>query len=334
MDLMDCTIPRRTRHLDFNGTSDQLARFLGAFDSGPPSNVSSIRLQLVFYDGLEPQEKFARLLSSPFPKLSKLNIGNFLPSHSSPIFTTSKLTSLKLFLPYDGGKGRYTLAQFAQILRHHPTLQELDLNHGAIPLSGTPGPPVPFVLPQLVNLRLFGSGESVVGLMDLIGMSSPLHDVVIHFENTLAFTIPVLANTMEKIVAPYYNCQGLDYPRKIETLTISSDPDKSHLTFDARSRSTPTSNLEIKFGWIDDLEHDEVVAETFGLLPSNDVQEFAVDWLPLTRRMLQGMRKLSHLRLCNQSRQFIKQGLVALSLGNQGTSTKSTMRTFIHVHNR
>ena len=96
---MDYTIPSRVCRLDFSGTSDQLAHFLGVFDPSSP-NVPSIRLQIALYENLEPRERFARLLSSSFPKFSKLNIGNFLPSPSSPIFATSKLTSLKLFLPY------------------------------------------------------------------------------------------------------------------------------------------------------------------------------------------------------------------------------------------
>ena len=125
--LTDPTISRRTRQLDFSGTRDQLECFLATFRSSPHSNVLSIWLQVVKYDGCKPRQHFARLLSSPFPKLSKLNIGNFLPSPSSTIFTTSKLTSLKLFLPYNK-KGQYTLVQFSGILQHHPNLQELDLN--------------------------------------------------------------------------------------------------------------------------------------------------------------------------------------------------------------
>lgn len=137
-------------------------------------------------------------------------------------------------------------------------------------------------------------------------MSSPLHHVVIHFEYTPDFTIPILANTMEKIVAPYHDCQGLDLLRKIETLTVSSDPNEFHLTFDARSRSAPASNLEIKFGRMDSLKHNEVMAETFGLLPSNGVQEFTVGRLSLTRRIVQEMEGLLHLRLHNESGQYIR----------------------------
>ena len=331
---MDPAIPGRIRQLDFSGTSDQLAHFLGAFDSSPPSNVLSIRLQIVHYNDLELREKFARFLSSSFPKLSELNIGNFLPSPSSPIFTTSKLTSLKLFLPYEGSH-RYTLAQFSRVLQQHPTLEELDLNHGAVPLSGAPGAPVPFTLPQLDNLRLYGTKGAIIGFVDLIGMSSPLHDVVIHVDYTPDFTIPALASAMEKIVVPYYNFRGVNCNRKIDNLTISSRAvDDLYLTFDAKSHSAPRSNLELQFLWVGELGCERVVDATFDLLPSDDVQELTIKGFPLTRRILRKMNKLSHLRLCNQGRRGIKEALDALSLDNQGVSNESTMMMSNHVYTR
>ena len=328
--LMDPAVPSRTHHIDFSGTSDQLAHFLGVFVYTPLSKVSSIRLQIVKYDDREPREHFSRFLSSPFPKLSKLNVGNFPPDPSSPIFRTSKLTSLKLFLPY-GEKERYTLAQFSQILQHHPTLEELDLNHGGVPLSGTPGSPVPFLLPRLVDLRLYGTRGAIIGLVDLIGMSSPLHNVVIHIDYTPDFTVPTLASAMKKIVVPYYNCQGLDHPRKIDTLTISSRKDALYLTFDAQSNSIPTSNFKLQFLWVRELGSVNVVDGTIGLLPSIEIQEFTVEGLPLTRRMLQKMSGISHLRLCAQGRQGIKQTLDALALSDGGASNKSTSRILNHV---
>ena len=318
--LMDPAIPTRTRQLDFSGTNDQLAYFLAAFDPSPPSNASFIRLQVFPYEGLEPRENFARLLSSPFPKLSKLNLGNFLPDPSSSIYTTSKLTSLKLSFPY-GENGRYTLAQFARILQRHPTLEELDLNHGAIPLSVTSGTPVSFILPRLVNLRLYGAKGAIIGLVDLIGMSSPLHDIAIHVDYTPDFTIPALVSTMEKIVVPYYNGQRVKHSRKINNLTISSRMNDLYLTFEAKSHSAPPSNLVVQFLWVGELGCGKVVDGTFDLLPSNDVQELTIEGFPITRKMLQKMNKLSHLRLCNQDRQGIKESLDALSLGNRGVST-------------
>jgi hypothetical protein len=331
---MDPAIPRNIRQLDFSGDSDQLAHFLGAFDSSPPSNASSVRLQIQIppWDDSEPvRGDFTRFLSSSFPKLSILNVGGLLPKPSSAILTTSNLTSLKLFLAY-GWKGRYTLAQFSQILQRHPNLQELDLNHEAIPLPDASGTPVRFTLPRLVDLRLHGTKGAILGFIDLIGMSSPLHNVIIHFGFVPDFTPPVLASTMEKILKAYYDCQGLDYPRKVDSLAVSLH--LTELCFDCRSRSAPTSNLKLQFGTIDDLglARDKVVEEILAPFPSGDVQEFAVDGLPITRRMLQRMKVLSHLRLCNRDRLETIQALGALSLGNRGASTKSTIRVLNHVH--
>ena len=113
--LMDPEIPRRVRQLNFSGTSEQLTQFFGAFDSSPASNVSFIRLKVSPYDDREPKEHLARFLSSSFPKLSQLDLKNFLPAYSSPIFTTSNLASLKLSLP-DGKKNPFILSQFSQFL--------------------------------------------------------------------------------------------------------------------------------------------------------------------------------------------------------------------------
>ena len=97
--LMDPAIPKRTHQLDLTGTSDQPVHFFGVLDSSPPSNASSIRLHNFPYDNHEPQGHFAQFLSLSFPRLSQLDLGNFLPNFSSPIFTTSSLTLLKPSLP-------------------------------------------------------------------------------------------------------------------------------------------------------------------------------------------------------------------------------------------
>jgi len=332
--LMDPAIPKRTHQLDFSGTRGQLEFFLTIFRSTLPSNVSSIRLQIIEYDGRKPRGHFARLLSSPFPKLSKLNIGNFLPSPSSPIFTSSNLASLKLFLPYKK-KGQYTLVQFSQILQRHPNLRELDLSHGAIPLSGTPGTPVPFVLPQLIDLRLYGTSEPILEFVDFIGMSSPLYNVAIHFDRTPDLRLPALTSALEKIIAAYYDYQGLHYPRGIDTLTIAAPRSLLHLAFDARSRSPRTSNFQLQFPWIGGFGSKEVLEVTFNLLPSGGVQELAVDgMLPLTGEMLKKMKELLHLRLFNQGNQDIGQTLSALSARGPGTSTKPARKisNFTHTY--
>ena len=327
--MMAPAIPRRTYGLDFSGTGDQLSYFLGVFDSNPPSNLSSIRLQVNPYDGREPQGCLARLLSLPLPKLSTLNIGNFLPNPSSPIFTTSKLISLKLFLPYQK-EGRYTLAQFSEILQQHPTLQELDLNHGAIPLPGVPGTSAPVVLPRLAILRLHGTSGPILGLMDLIGTSSPLHNIVIHFCHATNSTVADITKTMETILVPYYNRQDLDHPREVRSLAISMRG--SLLTYDARSHSTPTSNLELQFRLSGGLVLHNLAEETFAFFPSGNIREFSIRELTLTREMVWKMGDLLHLRLYHQHGHVLLLALDALSLGDQGVSAESTEKKLDNLH--
>ena len=66
--LMDPTIPRRIRRLDFSGTSEQLMEFLGAFNPSPTSNVSSVRLQIFPYDDHEPKRTHRSFPLFVFPK--------------------------------------------------------------------------------------------------------------------------------------------------------------------------------------------------------------------------------------------------------------------------
>ena len=106
-------IPRRIRQLDFDDTRVRLEHLLDALDPTSISDASSIRLQVTNCG--ENGERLTRFLSSPFPRLSKLDIECFLPDSSSSIFTTSDLTSLKLGLPYNGMR-RYTQSQFSQVL--------------------------------------------------------------------------------------------------------------------------------------------------------------------------------------------------------------------------
>ena len=322
--LRDPKMPSRIRHLDFSGGDDELEGFLTIFDSNSPSNASSVRLQVAPCNDCRPGERFARLLSSPFPKLSKLNIGGLLPGPSSSVFTTSKLTSLKLFLRKEK-KGSYTLAQFSQILQQQPNLRELDLNDGAIPSTGVTKAPL---LPHLVDLRLHGMDVAILGFIDFIQMSSPLHNVIIHFDYVTHSTIPALAGAVKKVLAAYYDCRGLDHPRKIDSLAISLLPSESHLAFQARSRSPPISNLELQFGSIVKLGYKQVLEKTFDLFPSSDVQELTVDMLPLTRKMLEKLKELSHLRVSNLASDDIQQTLGALS---PGASPEGTTRVPNHT---
>ena len=69
----------------FQCCDDELEDFLAVFDSNPPSNTSSIRLQMAGFNDYGPGERLTHFLSSPFQKLSKLNIGGFLSNPSSII---------------------------------------------------------------------------------------------------------------------------------------------------------------------------------------------------------------------------------------------------------
>ena len=278
--LMDPAIPRRIHRLDFIGTSEQLARLLGAFDSSPPTNLSSIRLQISPHDHREPREHLSRFLSLSFPKLSQLDLGDFLPSPSSPILATSSLTSLKLFLPYLR-REPYTLSQFSRVLQLHPNLRELDLKCDAIPLPGPASSLVPFVLPQLVDLRLYGKEAAVLRFIDLIGMSSPLQNVIICFDENFNSTIPDLIDTMKKILLAYYGCQRSNYPRRANRLAISYNIGMEYLAFDARSYRTATSNLKsnlrLQFDGIGTSAGVDMVKEGIPLFPLDDIREFAAD---------------------------------------------------------
>ena len=156
-------------------------------------------------------------------------------------------------------------------------------------------------------------------------MSSPLHNVAVHFHHTPDLTVPALISALKKTVTAYYDHQGLYHPRKIDTLTTATPRSKLHLAFDARSRSPPTSNFQLQFPWIGGYGCEEVLEGTFGLLPSSDVQELIVDgMLPLTRGMVNKMKELSRLRLYNQGNQDIGWVLNALTVGTQGASAKFT----------
>jgi len=301
--LMDPAIPNRIHRLDFIGSSDQLAHLLGAFDQCPPSNLSSIRLQISPPDSREPREQLSRFLSFSFPKLTRLDLLNFLPSLSSPILATPDLTSLKFSLSYIIGEP-YTLSQFSQILQRHPNLQELDLDCGAIPLPGPPSALAPFVLPRLSDLRLHGEEGAILRFIDFIGMSSPLHDVTIRFDRNFNLSIRALASTMQTILAIYYGSQGLNYPRTVNRLAISYNPQERCITFDAQSHhsamSNVRSNLRFQFDGISASEGINTVKAGIPLFPLDDLREFAADgfasygdWY---RRVFQRMKNRSRLR--------------------------------------
>jgi len=291
--FMDTKTPRRFRRLNFRSSRLELEYLLGALDSNSFSITSSIR---VFTDSGKRGEHLTRFLSLPFPKLSELNITNFLPDPSSAIFTTSSLTSLTLNLREDDER-RYTRSQFSRILQQHPNLRELNLGEGAIPLVDQSEEPSSVVLPQLVDLRLDGSGTVIAGLMALVSMS-PLHNVVIRFQHTYLSNVWDLSDTVKQILTAYYKCQGLEHPRKVDHLTVSS---RHELVASARSSPTlecpPTYSLELQFYDM----RNALAKETIPLFPSEHTRVFATTGLNLDvddwRIVLLNMKGLLSLRL-------------------------------------
>ena len=296
--LADTETPRRIRQLDFHGTRAQLEHILGALGPGSTSTTSLIRVALS--DWGQNGEHLIHFLSSPFPKLSHLDIRNFLPDSSSSIFTTSNLTSLKLDHFYNH-KCRYTRSQFSQILQRHPNLQKLDLGKGAMPPVEGSRPPVQVILPRLVDLRLHGMEAVVVEFLGLVSMSSPLHNVIILLDYVYTPRISALAKTAETILVPYYKCQGLEYPRDVDHLAISRFVGRS-LEFSAGGRSTPaphlTPSLTLKFQfWI----REALVPRVIRRFPLKGVREFTAMELDLSvdnwRGIFREMSGLLDLRL-------------------------------------
>ena len=177
----------------------------------------------------------------------------------------------------------------------------------------------------------------ILELIGLIGMSSPLHDVVIRFQSNPRLTFPGLASTLKEILAAYYECQGLDFPRKVDILTISYDLGEGPLVFNTGSHSVPPSepksNLRFQFDGAYLLPKDRIVEEIFLLFPLDGVREFAAIGLVINadgyRRMFQKMKDLSHLRLDNVD---ISPVLDALSLWGPGSSQAVTKTVPIYPH--
>ena len=321
--LTDTVKGRRIRQLDFNGTRQQLEQILGTLDSRSTSTTSSIRLRCPCYEKNDNGEHLARLFSLSFPKLSKLDINTSPPDPTSPVLATSNLTSLKLDLAYNDDRC-YTQSQFLQVLQQHPNLKQLHLRTGGFPSVENSGGLVPVVLPHLVDLRLYGVDEVIDGFIDLVSMSSPLHNVTIDFERNNAPSVAAHENTAKKILTVYYGCKELEYPRKVTHLTISSPP-SCHLTIGAKSHSTsahrPTYNLELRFHGM----RGALVQKVIHFFPLKHVRKYTVerfdppadDW----RRTLRRMKGLLHLRLDSVN---IVPVLNTLNLINEGVHREVT----------
>ena len=323
--MKDAETPRRIRELDFSDGPTPLEHLLTAIDSSTISVTSSIRLYGI--SDVENEEHLTRFFSLPFPKLLKVNIEGFLPDPSSSIFTTPNLTSLKLGSP--NHRRRYTRSEFLQVLQHHPNLRELELKERALPPVET-SRPVPVLLPRLVGLGLYSTDSAeVAGVVDLISMSSPLHNVVIHLQ-TIS---PTLISTVGRILTAYYECQGLDYPRKANGLTISSTSLGNDISFDATSPSTPASHPESKFRLQFRGMRSMFFEEIVPIFPLEHARQFTVVKLHLTagvwRMMLQKMKGLSLLRL-----EGVDVGLMLNALDPEGGGVYREATGTIFNHSR
>jgi len=290
--------PKRIRQLYFYGDSEELEQFLAALDSCTTSITSSIRLHGLRFS--KNGKDLTRFFSLSFPKLSKLDLKDYLPDSSSFILKTSNLTSLKLNLQ-DPDPRRYTLSQLSRVLQQHPNLQELELQEGALPPVEKSGTPAPVVLPRLIDLSLCGSNTSIAGFIDLVSMSSPLHNVTVRFSSTSALA-PI--STAKKLLTAYYECEGLEYPRKVNRLNVSSGPLGKDLIVDAVSHSTsashPTYHLKLQFRQLG----DGLARKIIPLVPLKRVNEFTVERLSYLftddwRKALRKMKGLMRLRLDN-----------------------------------
>lgn len=149
-----------------------------------------------------------------------------------------------------------------------------------------------------------------MGILDLIGMSSPLNDVVVRFGCSPDFHVPTLAGTVKKILVAYYECQGLDHPRKASNMSVSYDSEKRLLAFNSRSHpaSPPNlrSNLKFQFNGIGAVDRNAMMRRVFPLFPLDDVRGFAIEGSALHGEgcaeifrgvVFRGMKNLAHLRL-------------------------------------
>lgn len=169
-----------------------------------------------------------------------------------------------------------------------------------MPLVGKSGVSIPVVLPRLVDLRLDGVDTVIAGFMDLVSMSSPLHNVVIRFRGR-TYGDSTRASAIKKIITLYYEYLVLEYPRKLDHLTISPNLFEDVLVFDARSYSTPTFhpmyNLQLRLPGT----HHALTLRTIPLFPLKNIREFTAAKLDLDsrnwREVLQEVEGLLHLQL-------------------------------------
>ena len=108
---------------------------------------------------------------------------------------------------------------------------------------------------------------------------SPLHNVVIRLQYTHFSTVLAVSSTVGRILTAYYECQGLEYLRKVDHLTVSSS--RHEQVISAKSSSTPecrsTYSLELQFYDT----RNKLVGKIILLFPSERTRAFAAEGLDL-----------------------------------------------------
>jgi len=103
---------------------------------------------------------------------------------------------------------------------------------------------------------------------------------------------------VEQILTAYYECQGLEYPRQVDCLTVRSGSD---LVITASSSPTPTCHPTYTLRLHSYDTRKEVVRKIVLLFPSKHTHTFTATRLDLTAdnwcTIFQNMRELLHLRL-------------------------------------
>lgn len=174
------------------------------------------------------EDRLAWFFPLSFPRLSTLEIRNYLPSSLSPVFTASNLTSLRTYPP-DGIKPRYTLAQLSRILQKHPSLREPLLKNCPDPswVRGKTGSLLPSML---VNLTLCDTAGHTRGLPSFVSTSAPLHDVHLSFPDPRDGRIPSLVKAVKNIPSAY---------RESFVVKSHQTPTSAPRRFDSCSASVP-----------------------------------------------------------------------------------------------
>lgn len=321
--LMESETPKKICRLDFSGTPTQFEHILNALDSRSLSTTSSIRLRILPPD----REHLTRFFSFTFPKLSNLEVENFLPDPTSAIFTTSNLTSLKLDLLRRDGR-YYTQSQLLQVLQWNQNLRQLDFKAGGLPLAADSGGSAPVLLPHLVDLRLRGTNEVIDGFLGLVCMSSPLHKISIHFQHHYIQHTAPFVNTTQKFLTAYYGSKEPERRRKVSHLAVLSHAG----TISAKDDSThPTYSFEVKF---QDSRDDFFFQKVIPLFPLSHVYDCTVAGLDLSmnswRGILLRMESLSHLQLRSMNTESV---LYALN-SNDGGAFKESIPTIVFNHSQ